>query len=330
MTRTTAPKLASFIQRAPATWAFGLLILSVSLLLVPQGLVAQAPPSQPTDSVVGGVGQSGMDQGEASVASRSDVQVSVESGVGTHRSRLEEVSKPIQDHVDTFRGCYQKAITKQVSTQGMLTIDVRIAAKSTRLEPAVVKDTVKNESLTACMLKALKPIRVAPSPADSLVHVNIELANSAAHGVAVTTARREAIAAASVKTSAAGELVARGATGGREVSFEITGDKNPADKKALASMETIVKERIGGLLDCRRKAAKKQSPKGEIVLNLQMSPTAPKSVVVESSTVVDPKAATCATTVVRKVRAANPDAIIAGSYKLKIYFADIASTEPQK
>ena len=104
-----------------------------------------------------------------------------------------------------------------------------------------------------------------------------------------------------------------------DVRFIIRGPAGSSDE-LLAEGFRVVRSQIAGLLDCRRRASRRQrSPGGVVVLTLTMTAGQPLTVHTDRSTVAAPDTGTCLEQ--RLGRAPRVPATGPGTFELELTFA---------
>lgn len=282
-------------------------------------LSAQPPPAAEPPTVVAtdapAVGTTGQ------VSTQSDVEMAVQSVPGTHSTRFEDLSLPVRDNIDNVKKCYQKAVKAQPTLEGTLSLRLDAPAKQVRPTFSTVGGTVKDQPLIDCVLKAFKKVRVPKFENPSAMILTITFHNSSAKGTEVTETRRQALAAAAVVPDGHGGFKGEDGTLGKEVVFELL-PQGQVDKNSLALASSIVKERIGGLLDCRRKAAKFGTMQGEAEAYMKFKAGSVGSAKLVSNTLKGPKATPCIQSVLKDIHTHKASPEVTGEYTLKIHFRE--------
>jgi len=265
-----------------------------------------------------GIAGSGMVQGSGAISTRSDVEVAVEYLKGTSRARLGTVGQVVAGQLGDIRACYAKATKARPTTEGSLRVEVRIPEKSKRAQVKIAHDQVEDPPLNRCVVKALKAGTYShiPGPAGGLVV--IDFTNSAAEGAALV-AREAASKVASVTTNAEGQPTSVGRTPDGRVEVVVTG-RGKTPREAVAALSSLVQSRIGKILDCRRRASRRDmDPEGEISLRFTVSPRGVGSGRSRQSTVQDTVAPSC---VIRALKiAVRRQRQAAGQFDLLVKFA---------
>ena len=278
------------------------------MLLVPAGAAAQGG---------GGVASSGMGQGEAQISTRSDVQLGIESGPGTSGQRLQDMVRAISAKLGDIRQCYGRVTAEDPSVVGEMEIDVALPARG-RVQLDTERDTVDNRTLKRCVTRALERASYAGIRRPANVRVKLTFGNTAAAGAEEVARRREEGAQVTVTRDAEGNLQAQGGVPSGEVRFRLTAPASTG-AEALAAMQRAVRSEVAGMLDCRRRAGRRNmDPEGEIELQLAVPRRGRTRTRTVESSVQDSRAPACVSRVLSRTRF---PAEAAGRARLTIRFA---------
>lgn len=240
---------------------------------------------------VGGVAESGMSQGQAQIATRANVTMSLSTAEGTTNARLQAVTPQISEKLSVVRRCYSTVTERRPTVTGAL--DVRFVAPPTgaRVNVDIEGDHVNDAELVRCVTRAFQGIRVSAAnrPVGLVVHLTFN--NTAAAGVEATAVHRAQQSAVEIVGSGA-EATVRGQLPTGELSFTAQGPTDPAELRALG---TVVLDHIAGLLDCRRRAGRRgASPAGEIRMTFSVRGSRLVDPTIVASSVSDRNAGMCA------------------------------------
>lgn len=239
-----------------------------------------------------GVAGSGMGQGHASITTRSDVSVSLESVPGTSGARITVLGRQVTQHIADIRQCYGQAVSQRPSVHGRVRLRLDLAASGPGTT-TIVEDTVADAPLLTCVrgVLAALPLEPAMRPASAVVVLDFD--NTAARG-GEEVAQRQAEADAVTVTRASGRPEASGE--GNAVHFVVRGAADATDE-VVADALRVVRSQVPGMLDCRRRASRRgRSPEGAMQLTLAIRPGAAPTVTTGASTVLDPLAPRCVAT----------------------------------
>jgi hypothetical protein len=169
------------------------------------------------------------------------------------------------------------------------------------------------------VVKAIKSASYAEvrRPAGGLVV--IDFANTAAQGARIVAQERGKAPAARVGRTEDGRPRISAKTLGGEVAVTITGE-GETSAAAVASLHRAVQARIGTLLDARRRAARRASPAGKVVIAFRVTPRGIAKGRRVSSTIADKNTPG---RVIKALRAAaRGEKGAAGSYRIAVTFAE--------
>ncbi len=266
----------------------------------------------------GGVASSGMGQGEASISTRSDVRIGIESGPGTSGQRLADMARAVSSALGTIRECYGRLAAEDPTIVGEMQLTVSLPRGRGRVQLEMGRDTVDNRDLARCVRRAVERADYGAVSRPASVRVKLELGNSAAAGAEEVARRREEGSRVELTRDADGNLQASGGVPSNEVRFTLTA---PAETGAevLAAMQRAIRANVAGLLDCRRRAGRREmNPEGRIDFRLTVPRRGRARLRNVSSTVQDSRAPACVSRVLSRTRF---DAAAAGSAQLRIHFA---------
>jgi hypothetical protein len=259
---------------------------------------------------VGGVAESGMGQGHASVTTRSDVSVSLESVPGTSGPRIAALGRALTAAMPQIRACYAQAIQRVPVTQGRgrlrrdLPAGVGTVLEDGRLETALLR-------CVGDRLSAL-PLDASLRPASAIVV--LELDSTVAHGAA-EVARRQAEADAVSVSRESGRPEASGEGGA--VRFAVRADSEAGDE-LVAEATRVVRSALPGLLDCRRRAGRRgRSPAGTLTFSVVLRGETAPSAAARGATVADPMAPRCVATAISR---AHRRPALGGAVELEVSF----------
>lgn len=284
----------------------------IAPLLLP---LALAHPALAQDTPgVGGVAESGMGQGHASITTRSDVSISLESVPGTSGARIAVLGRAVTSAMPQIRGCYAQTIQHAPATHGRarLRLDMPAAGPGTTTP---VEDAVHEAGLLRCVsdLLVALPLDATLRPASAIVVLDFD--NTAAQGAA-EVAQRQAEADAVTVSRASGRPEATG--DGNAVHFVVRGAADATDELVIDAVRTL-RSIVPGLLDCRRRASRRgASPEGTLPLRLVLRPgAAPTATPGRGATVGDERAPRCVATAVSH---AHRRPTLAGALELEVRF----------
>ncbi|MEM9188198.1 MAG: hypothetical protein AAGF12_03435 [Myxococcota bacterium] len=267
----------------------------------------------------GGVANSGMGQGEANISTRSDVTMGIESGPGTSGAKLQRMVDAVTTSLGRVRDCYGNVTGDRPEVTGVMRIRIRVPRqRGTHPEFSTLEDTSEDVPLGRCVRRALREVNYRRVDRPAEVTVRLEFTNSAAAGTVEVQRRRQEEAVVPIQRTPEGLPSARGGTPGGEVTFVVVGrDRNHED--GVAAVQRSVRAAIAGMLDCRRRAGRRDmNSAGEITLSLVIPRRGRVRIEPTNNTVQHERAPQC---VARVLRRAQFPAAAAGQVELKVRFS---------
>jgi hypothetical protein len=263
-----------------------------------------------------GAGAQDMEDGEARVSSRSDVQMQVSSGPATNARRLGELAGVLGGALVPVRRCYAKVLGERPGVQGDLKLSVKVPERG-KVQVAITSDTVKDAQVRRCTQAALQKLDYASAPRPSAAFVHYTYTHEAAEGMEATRGHKGRSGARVTRTDdGVPESIFH--TPGGEVRFTVVGAKGDDDERVLAA-HAGMRKAVPGLLDCRRRAAKRdQSPEGELHLTALVTRTGRAQSRVVRSTVKNPIASRCVAATVNRT---TFDRAAMGRWTLQVRFS---------
>ncbi len=240
-----------------------------------------------------------MGQGEANITARADVRMSLESGPATNSTKLASIGGAVGSKLGEVRRCYRERTADDPEVDGELRLVVRLEPGGGVVE--VTRDLLEDAPLVRCVLTALRSAELARVRPPGVAYVTLRFSNTAAEGVRTTRERRQIEDAAPVTTNPDGLLEAVGRTEQGEVRFRVIG-RPGASEAQVQGVHRTVRAAIPALLDCRRKAARRQAPYGQIRLDLRVGRGGRARARVRRSTVPDARGPRCVTRAMQRAR----------------------------
>lgn len=259
-----------------------------------------------------------MGEGEARITATADVRLSIESGPATSSEKLALLGGTIGGRLGDVRRCYRDRTEQAPAVRGRLRIYVELQAGGGRVD--VQRDEVNDRPLTDCVLRALRAAAYANVRPPGSAFVVLDFDNSAAEGVQRTQELRAVEDTAQVTTNAEGKGEARGGTPDGLVTFRVIGNADAAAQ--IQSVHRAVRASIPQLLDCRRKAARRESPAGDVLVDLRVN-GARGQATSRRTTVADARGPRC---VVQALGRARYEAEARGRVQVVVTFAADAAT----
>jgi len=237
---------------------------------------------------------------QVSVTTRADVKLKVEPADNTSQYRLQSIGSAVSQRMSTIRTCYDDTVEADAKVGGAMTIQMEIPAKGKTGITEIKQDTTNYPKLGQCILKALKKVPFSPYTKRSAALLKLTFNNSAAKGAKIVEQQRGEIQQSGLKKTADGKLEATGASAEKEVRYAITSDQAP--KEGLLVVRTALQEQIGGILDCRRRAANRGSSQGEIIASLVLKDAKVQKAAIDTTTIKVDRANQCATNILQRGR----------------------------
>ena len=230
------------------------------------------------------------------ITARSDVKLTIEGVPGTSGARLSALAEALSQPLGQVQTCYAEVIGEHPEAAGTLALEVELPREGKLL----VRAPGATGALTPmhrCIDKAFAKLELASVPRPAGARVLFELSNSAAGSAAEVRRREESAGQVDLVQGDDGLLRSEGKSVQGEVTFEVAG----REREAVVQTHKLVRDALPGLFDCRRRAGKKASPAGAIVVSLK-----PAGVVkVISSSVANDRAPLCVTAVIKRARGAQ-------------------------
>lgn len=257
-------------------------LLALLVACLPSMALAQGTPD--------GVAHSGMEQGDAHITTHTGLSLSLDPVPGTSTARVQAMGRAVQAQMTAVRACYHTVVAVRPTVTGVLRMEITLAAGRGGPTITVTEDGVHDAEMLTCAQTALSHIPTADVPRPAAVIAVLTLANSAAAGTAVTSAR-----------VAEGESVPVAHEGGRgvatspagDVHFVIRGAEGASDE-LVAEAYRVVASQLPGMRDCRRHATRRgRSAAGVIHVDVTMTAQHPLVTHTRDSSVAAPDAATC-------------------------------------
>lgn len=261
----------------------------------------------------GGVAESGMAQGQASITTRSDVTIALESVPGTSGARIAVLGRGVSARIAEVRRCYAQTIAERPSVHGRLRLRLDVPATGANTS-TVVEDGVGDAPLLGCVRRVLSGVDLEASlrPASALVVLDFD--NTAARGAAEVAAQQAQAEAVAVSRSS-GRPEASGE--GNGVRFTVRASPETSDE-VVADAVRVLRSQIAGLLDCRRRAGRRgRNPAGTLSFEMVLRQGATPTVTAGPSTVADPLAPRC---VVQSVARAHRRPTLEGRVDVEVRF----------
>lgn len=236
-----------------------------------------------------GVANSGMQQGEAVVAVRSDVRLAIKGIRATLSDRLAAMTREISAQMPAVRACYTKIVaTRPATVGGMRAV---IVLEPGRGAPSIETTEIdgSDAELSACIGKILRHLDLRGVERPAAAELTLSFDNTRARGQAVLEERAAGFVA-NVETAPDGNHVGRWHTDGSEITFEVRVAAASGGPELAQSLVLGLRAGFSAFLDCRRRAGRQgMNPSGDVELDVQVARNGDVSGHVARSSVEDQK-----------------------------------------
>jgi hypothetical protein len=266
----------------------------------------------------GGVGQSGMEQGQAAINVRSDVKLGIKGTGGTTSERLAKLGEAVSAQMGEIRSCYRKQVATSPEVIGNLRAQVSLADRGDP-KVAIEEGPAIAPSLSKCVTRAIESAKWGSVGRPAAAVLSLEFDNTRARGQALMNEREASASRVSVVDGPDGSKQATFATDGNEVTVTVTGNA----KQSRENVELIVRAfHVGyaGFLDCRRRCEKGGlSPEGDIEAELALDARGKANIKIGRITVAHERAPICAERAFSRLTFDKPGAPVKAS--VLVHFA---------
>lgn len=205
----------------------------------------------------------GLTAADGSVRTQAGVRLSMGPVEGAP-DRVMAMSGAVQARMPAVRECFSEAMRRASSTEGLTRFELESSGRvGARVK--VVADETGDAALVSCMKQSLARSAFGSVPSGSRVLVGLYLSNP----IAALHKRQADGAGPSVAMLAGGKAGSEGGTQAGEVHFRVQGSAYAAD--SIAALSRGVTTELAGLLDCRRKALRKErTSRADVALSLSV------------------------------------------------------------
>jgi len=232
------------------------------------------------------------------ISTRSDVKMSIEGEPGTSGKKLDAMAKHLGGPLGEVKRCYADVVKEHPDVVGTLGVELTLVEGKGPAQVKVPDAVGKLKPMSKCIDKAFGKLDMADVPRPAAAKVVLELSNSAAASVGEVRAREDEASRVDVVTNPDGSFEAKGQSIQGELTYRVT-SKDKGGDKIVEAVYHKVRDSLPGLFDCRRRASKKDSPEGDMVFRAKLSPSAPATMDVVSSTVKNERAPICSTNAIK-------------------------------
>jgi hypothetical protein len=263
--------------------------------------------------------QSGdMGQGEAAIAVRSDVKLSVKGTGGTPTERLAKLGQAVSDQMGEIRGCYRKQVASSPEVMG--TLRLRLGLEKDKKPVVEVLDrSGASETLLTCVQDILTRAKYTDVGRPAAALLSLAFENSRARGQAQMEQGAAAMAHSDVQMKADGAREAAWSTDGDQVRFTVRAEPD-APQGTVQTLIQGFKRGYAGFLDCRRKCEQGGlSPEGDIAADLSLDAKGKLAIKLGTITVKHQRAPGCSERAFKRVTFDRPEAPIKA--QVNVHFA---------
>lgn len=259
-----------------------------------------------------------MGQGEASIAVRSDVKLSVKGTGGTPSERLAKLGQGVSDQLGEIRSCYRKLVATAPEVSGTLKLRLSLEnGKAPLLEH--LNQTGAPDPLIGCVTQVLTHAKYADVARPAAAVLSLEFDNSRARGQSQMVERSNELSRMQVTTNAAGQREASWSTNAHEIRFTAETDAALPESAVQLIMQGFTRG-YAAFLDCRRKCEQGgASPEGDIEAKLTLDLKGQAKVSLGAITVAHKRAPGCAEHALKRVPFDRPSSPLQA--QVHIHFA---------
>ena len=266
-----------------------------------------------------------MGQGEANIAVRSDVTLSVKGTGGTSSERLAKLGQAVSDQMGEIRTCYRQLVKDAPEVMGKVRFKLRLDrpdkdnGKDKRPELEVLDQSAGAEPLLNCVTQVLTKAKYVDVGRPASAFLAMTFDNSRARGQAEMVQRAAKLAHVDVRDTLSGLREANWATEGDEVTFRVRADPaEPSD--AVGVVMNWVRRNYAAFLDCRRRSEQGgKSPEGDIQIEVNVDAKGHAKVKYGTITVEHARARTCTEPLFKRIAFDKPSAPLTA--QVNVHFA---------
>lgn len=263
-----------------------------------------------------------MDEGEARVRSRSDVEMRVESGPATNSERLARLAGSMGPALGRIKRCYAEILEERPMVEGVQKLSVSLPERG-KVRVKITTDGVEDRGVRRCVLGAIRGVSYDGVPRPANAYVELTFTHSAAAGTAASRERSRATDAV-VEMNADGLPETSFSTPREQIRYTVVG-KRKDDAERVVAARAGLRAAVPTLLDCRRRAARRdRSPEGDVTLEMRVSRGGRARARAVASSVGDRRASAC---VARAIARARFDREAAGRVRVVVHFFPYAKDD---
>jgi hypothetical protein len=205
----------------------------------------------------------GLTASDGSVRTQASVRVALApAGAIDFAARMRG---PVQTQMSAIRRCFSEAMVRSSAVEGRAVFELEAAAKG-KTRAATARDETGDPVMVECMRSALNETQLTGLPVGAKSLVTLVLTKPAAQ-VRADMERRARVV--DVRMLDGGRAETNGATQQGEVQFALRGSAYATD--TISVLHQRFANRLAGLLDCRRKASRRNRPaEGTVSLQVEV------------------------------------------------------------
>jgi len=174
------------------------------------------------------------------------------------------MSAPVQARMGNIRECFAQAMLRSSTTEGRAEFELETTGRAARVKVTV--DETGDPALIGCMKSSLARGSFSSVPRGSRAVVGLYLSNPIA---ALKKRMAEGQPTSPVHMLAGGRAESEGGTQAGDIKFRVTGSAYAA--KTIEGLQRDISTQLAGLLDCRRKAFRRDRDNGgQVELDLKV------------------------------------------------------------
>jgi hypothetical protein len=197
----------------------------------------------------------GITAADGSVRTQAGVRLSI-NAPASGADHVVAMSRPVQARMAALRECFGSAMARSSTTEGRAEFEIEATARGAT-KVRVTLDETRDPELLSCMKSSLARTSLRGVPAGSRALVGLYLSNPLA---AMRKRLTDAAPKSEVHMLAGGQAESGGGTQAGEIRFEVRGSAYAAS--TIGSFSHDVSAHLAGLLDCRRKALRRERETG--------------------------------------------------------------------
>lgn len=233
-------------------------VVGTALLLL--GVSTQGASADANGGIAAAIGLTAAD---GSVRTQAGVRLSI-SAVAGAPDRVVALSAPVQARMGNIRECFAQAMLRSPATEGRAEFELETKSRGATVK--VTADETHDTALVSCMRSSLARGSFKEVPRGTRAVVGLYLSNPVA---ALQKRMREHPPESSVHMLAGGRAESEGGTQAGDIKFRVTGAANAA--KTIDGLQRDISSQLAGLLDCRRKAFRRdRDATGKVEVDLKL------------------------------------------------------------